>query len=127
MIGYCSVLGEEIEGIGGFVKALVKMGVKPVFFSDISRLHLSCFRGSVSFSHLVSDGIYSFEVGHLKPHVSMYEAMEQGFCAGGCPVLYVDDKPENIAMAESRGWNAFLFEDCLNLTNILKKIEIREL
>ena len=52
----------------------------------------------------------SGEMGVIKPDPRIYEMVEArcGFPAGS--ILFVDDRPENIAAAEARGWQGHLFD-----------------
>ena len=50
--------------------------------------------------------ILSHEVRVLKPNPKIYETLEQITGCTGSEILYLDDLPENIAAAKSRGWNA---------------------
>jgi 2-haloacid dehalogenase len=53
--------------------------------------------------------VVSYLVGEGKPHQAMYEAMEATHCGGGVPLLYADDREENILAARARGWRAYHF------------------
>lgn len=98
-------LGDEIQGMDLLVAKMVASGYKPVFLSDISTLHYTAIRDMLSFSHLVTDAVVSYEVGALKPAAAMYEAFEAR-CGDRRPALYLDDKIENINAARERSWNA---------------------
>lgn len=53
-----------------------------------------------------------FVSGHLKvmkPDPRIYEIVEQGTGVAPQKLLFIDDKPENIATAEARGWQTHLF------------------
>lgn len=102
---WMNFLGEEIEGMAHLVAMLVAEGYRPVFLSDISPLHYTAIRDTLSFSHLVPDAVVSYEVGALKPAAAMYEAFEAR-CGGHRPALYLDDRLENIKTAHGRSWNA---------------------
>ena len=106
--GWNLVLGEEIPGMADFVSQMRERDFRFVFFSDTSSLHLREVRRKLSFAPLVPDGIYSFEVGARKPHQLMYEAFEKLY---GVPHFYFDDRADNIAGAQQRGWPAVQFLD----------------
>lgn len=103
---FCTLLGQEIVGMAEQVETMIRKGYRPVFFSDISPLHLRHTRSILSFQQQVADEIVSFRSGARKPASPMYVDMEQQCCDGGVPALYVDDKPENIAAGLERGWNS---------------------
>ena len=50
--------------------------------------------------------ILSHEVGALKPNPKIYEHFEQTTRCQGNEIVYLDDRPENVAVAKSRGWHA---------------------
>ncbi|MDT8389903.1 MAG: hypothetical protein RRC34_05270 [Lentisphaeria bacterium] len=102
---WLNFLGDEIQGMARLVAEMVAAGYKPVFLSDISTLHHTAIQEKLSFSHLITDAVVSYDVGALKPAAAMYEAFETR-CGGCRPALYLDDKIENINAARERSWNA---------------------
>lgn len=52
----------------------------------------------------------SAHLGLIKPDPAIYEALERGSGLSGGALLFTDDKAENIAAAEARGWKGHLFE-----------------
>ena len=108
-----------MPGMKERVEAYAAKGVKFVFLSDVSALHLDvCYR-KCSFCHAVTDGVFSYEVGARKPDPAMYEMFEQRH---GVPDFYFDDRPCNIEAARKRGWNAILFSSAEQLDIIGAKI-----
>lgn len=54
-----------------------------------------------------------FISGHLKvtkPALDIYEAVERGSGLAGDALIFTDDRPDNIAVAQARGWRTHLFE-----------------
>jgi len=105
---YNSMLGKEIPETADFVKSAVNAGYRVIFFSDTSPLHLMHIFRNLSFSHLITGGVYSFEAGTRKPDSVMYQEYEKRY---GIPDLYLDDKPENISAAEKREWKTVLVKE----------------
>ena len=69
--------------------------------------HISC---AYDFWPRFTGHILSHETGALKPDPKIYEALEAATgCAGG-EIAYLDDRPENIATAKNRGWQAAQFK-----------------
>lgn len=102
------IIGDEIEGMADLIKKLSGMGYRFVFFSDTNEPHIMyCFR-NLSFAHLVTGQVLSYEVGAQKPHDDMYKAFEQKY---GKPCYYIDDKPCNIEGGQRNGWESQLFTD----------------
>lgn len=57
------------------------------------------------------DEVYlSAELKLLKPDPEIYAALERGVGLGGSALLFADDKAENIAAAEARGWKGHVFD-----------------
>ena len=52
----------------------------------------------------------SGHMGVIKPDPRIYALVEEGTGLTGEALLFVDDRPDNIAAAEARGWRAHLFE-----------------
>lgn len=52
----------------------------------------------------------SAHLGLIKPDPGIYEALEAGSGLSGEALLFADDKPENIAAAEARGWKGHVFD-----------------
>lgn len=105
--GWNLVLGEEVDGMAAFVRAMLNDGYRLVFFSDTSALHMQEVRRKLSFFDVIQDGIYSYDVGARKPHRQMFEGFEQRH---GRPEYYFDDRMINIEAARQRGWPAFQFD-----------------
>lgn len=54
--------------------------------------------------------IISAEVGCMKPDPKIYEIAEEKSGFKGDEILFIDDKPENLAEAARHGWQTFRFE-----------------
>ena len=46
----------------------------------------------------------------MKPDPEIYEALEKLTGRRGADILYLDDRPENVAGGAARGWQAILHE-----------------
>jgi len=46
----------------------------------------------------------------MKPDASLYEVVERESARRGAEILYLDDRPENIAAGAARGWQVILQE-----------------
>ena len=112
-----AILVEPVPGMEMLISALPLVGIQPVFFSDISARHLKLVRQMFRASAMVPEGIYSFEVGSMKPDEAMFEAFEKRF---GVPALYVDDREVLIEAARKRGWNAVVFTGAKALQKALQ-------
>jgi len=52
----------------------------------------------------------SGELRMMKPDPAIYEALERATGVAPAHLLFTDDRPDNIATAKARGWNAHLFK-----------------
>ncbi|MCP4177637.1 MAG: HAD hydrolase-like protein [bacterium] len=116
---FCSIIDDEIPGVSDIMNELTEKGYKIAFLSDTSELHLNESRRKLSFANLVIGGVYSFEVGHLKPDVSMYREFEKKY---GKPALYIDDKEINCIGAEKIGWPVHCFTTAEKLKSAVDKL-----
>jgi FMN phosphatase YigB (HAD superfamily) len=101
-----ALIGAEIPGMAGVVALARAAGLRVVFLSDICPLHYELVRTRLSFAARVTGAVLSYAVGAHKPAPAMYAAVERRYCGGQPPLLYADDRPENIAAAKARGWPA---------------------
>jgi len=113
------LIGDDMEGMPELVKEITDLGYRFVFFSDTSELHILHMYRKLSFAHLVSGKIYSYDVGAKKPEAKMYEVFEKTF---GKPCFYLDDRPSNIEAARKRGWQSHLFADAKNFREDFFKV-----
>ncbi len=106
--GWNLMIGSDMQGMEEFVREMVNAGFKFVFFSDTSELHFGDICRKLSFAHLITGSILSYEAGAKKPDAGMYQAFEDEY---GIPCCYLDDMPQNIAAGRERGWFSILFTD----------------
>ncbi len=114
---FCSIICEEIPGMSEIVCALASKGYRVCLFSDTSELHLYESLSKLSFAHLITGGVYSFETGAVKPDRQMFMEFERKY---GKPVLYIDDKEMNCAGAEKYGWTAHCFDSPERLEKVVQ-------
>ncbi len=104
---------ETMPGMAQVVEKLASRGIRFSFFSDISPIHLNQVFKYCEFSHLVTGGVYSFEVGALKmDDCVMLDAFEERY---GRPAAFFDDREQIIQRATSYGWNAIRFTSAAQL------------
>ena len=116
---FCSIIGEEIDGMSSLINRIVSKGYKLAFFSDTSAIHMQQIIRNLSFDNLVIGGVFSYEVGALKPDKKMYETFEKRY---GKPAIYIDDKISNCEGAEKFNWPTCCFDKSPEAFNIIKKI-----
>ncbi|HOK05549.1 MAG TPA: hypothetical protein PLN24_09875 [Victivallales bacterium] len=103
-----SIIGEEIKGMSQIIEEIISRNIKVALLSDTSELHLNYAISKLSFAKKLCGGVYSFIVGERKPSLKMYKVFEKKFAF---PLIYTDDKEENIEAAMSIGWNSHLFKN----------------
>lgn len=52
----------------------------------------------------------SGELRMMKPSPEIYQVLERETGYSGAQLLFADDRPDNVAAAQARGWHAHLFE-----------------
>lgn len=86
--------------------SLRKRGVRTFIFSNTNELAVNHIRSAFPFFGGFDAYVYSHEVGAMKPDARIYETVESVTGCTGEQILYIDDKPENIATGKQRGWHA---------------------
>jgi FMN phosphatase YigB (HAD superfamily) len=89
---------------------LRRRGFKTYIFSNTNDLATEHVRRNFPFFQNFDGYILSYEVGSMKPQPAIYEAMEKMAGRRGADLVYLDDRPENIAAGAARGWRAILHE-----------------
>lgn len=108
--GYFADIFTEIPGTIALHAELRQRGFKTYIFSNTNDLAIEHIRRNFPFFKYFDGYIYSYEVGAMKPLPKIYEAMEQMTGRRGADLIYLDDRPENIAAGTARGWRAILHE-----------------
>ncbi len=112
-------LMRALQAHGVPVWALTNFGDEPFDVSCADHPFLTEFDGAV----------VSGRIGLVKPDPAIYEALEEATMTRGAKILFTDDRPENIATAQARRWQAHLFDgpdgwaDCLVRAGLLTKVE----
>jgi HAD superfamily hydrolase (TIGR01509 family) len=85
-------------------------GIPTYIFSNTNDLAIEHVRRSFPFFANFDGYIFSYEVGTMKPDPAIYEALERLSGRRGAEIIYLDDRPENVAGGAARGWRAILHE-----------------
>jgi FMN phosphatase YigB (HAD superfamily) len=89
---------------------LRRRGIPTYIFSNTNDLAVEHIRRNFPFFRNFDGHIYSYEVGVMKPEAGIYEALEKLAGRRGADIVYLDDRPENVAAGAVRGWRAILHE-----------------
>ena len=90
--------------------ALRQRGIPTYVFSNTNELAVGHIRKSFPFFSQFNGYVCSYEHGAMKPDAKLYEVVERTSRLAGSELLYLDDRPENVAAGAARGWQAVLHE-----------------
>lgn len=99
-----------------------KRGFKTYIFSNTNDIAVEHIRHNFPFFANFDGYIYSYQVGAMKPHPKIYDAMEKLSGSKGKEIIYIDDRPENIDAGMARGWNSILHELPAKTRTALEKL-----
>jgi glucose-1-phosphatase len=108
--GYFADIFAEIPPMIQLHTELRQRGFKTYVFSNTNDLAIEHIVRNFPFFQNFDGYIYSYKVGAMKPQPKIYEAMEAMSGKRGLDLIYLDDRPENIAAGKERGWQAILHE-----------------
>ena len=100
----------EIEPMVQLQTELRRRGMPAYAFSNTNELAAKHIRKSFPFYGNFDGCILSFEHGAMKPDARLYEVVERQSGRRQAELLYLDDRPENIAAGAARGWQVILHE-----------------
>src|SRR5262245_33638610 len=89
---------------------LRQRGMPTYIFSNTNDLAVTHIRRNFPFFSNFDGYILSYEQGSMKPDAKIYEVAERQSGRHGGEILYLDDRPENIAAGAARGWQVILQE-----------------
>jgi glucose-1-phosphatase len=90
--------------------ALRRRGLPTFIFSNTNDLAVQHIRRNFPFYANFDGYILSYEHGVMKPDAGLYEVVERMCGRRGAEILYLDDRPENVAAGAQRGWQVILQE-----------------
>jgi len=85
-------------------------GLPCYIFSNTNELAIEYIRRTYPFFANFDGYVLSYEHGSMKPESRLYEVVESMTGRRGEDLLYIDDRPENIAAGAERGWQTILQE-----------------
>jgi HAD superfamily hydrolase (TIGR01509 family) len=89
---------------------LRRRGIPTYIFSNTNDLAIEHVRRNFPFFRDFDGYIFSYEVKAMKPDAKIYDALEKLTGRRGAEILYLDDRPENVAGGAARGWRTILHE-----------------
>jgi putative hydrolase of the HAD superfamily len=110
---FCSHFGDIFSPIEPMIRwhqLLREKNIPSYIFSNTNELAVRHIRKNFPFFANFTDYIFSYEHGAMKPDAKIYEVVERISGKSGDAILYLDDRPENIASGAARGWQTILQE-----------------
>ena len=89
---------------------LRQRNIRTYIFSNTNDLAIEHIRRNFPFFQNFDGYILSYEIKSMKPDGPIYKAMEDLAGRRGSEIIYIDDRPENIAAGEARGWRSILHQ-----------------
>jgi len=89
-------------------------GIPTYIFSNTNELAVEHIRKQFPFFSNFDGYILSFQHGAMKPDARLYEVVEKQTGRRETDILYLDDRPENVAAGAARGWQVILQESAEN-------------
>jgi HAD superfamily hydrolase (TIGR01509 family) len=100
-----------IEPMVQLQATLRQRGLPAYIFSNTNELAVEHIRRSFPFYANFDGYVLSYQHGAMKPDARLYEVAERQSARRGAEILYLDDRPENVAAGAARGWQVILHED----------------
>lgn len=94
----------EMPEMIGLQSELRARGVPTFILSNTNEIAVGHIRRRFPFFNGFDGYVLSYEQAALKPHRKIYEATERLTGCGGGEILFLDDRPENVAAAATLGW-----------------------
>lgn len=100
---------EEVEPTARLIPQLKEAGYRVIVLSNMSKEYIEFLRRQPVYSHFDED-IISCEVGLVKPEREIYELLLERYNLNPDETMFIDDRQENVDMAEELGITPFLFD-----------------
>ncbi|HXG48870.1 MAG TPA: HAD family phosphatase [Methylomirabilota bacterium] len=114
-IGYEGSLDEFSQVFADIFTPIVEMielharlrqrGFPTFIFSNTNDLAVAHIHQHFPFFATFDGYVLSYQQGSMKPNPQIYEAVERLTGLRGDRLLYLDDRPENVAAGAARGWH----------------------
>jgi HAD superfamily hydrolase (TIGR01509 family) len=101
----------EIEPMVRLHARLRAEGLPTYVFSNTNEIAVGHIRKRFPFFKQFDGYVLSYEHNATKPDPALYQVVERVTGKRGAELLYIDDRPENIAAGQERGWQTILHED----------------
>ena len=102
----------EIPEMTRLHATLRAQGLSTFVLSNTNEIAIAHVRRNFPFFAHFTDYVFSFEHAVLKPEPRIYEIAERISRVRTEEILFLDDKPENVAAAAQRGWQTICHRSC---------------
>ena len=100
-----------LEYAAPWVKELRERGLQTLFLSNYSKLLREGKPEVLDFLPYMDGGVFSFRVGAIKPDLEIYRILCRKYSLDPRECIFIDDRPQNVAAAETVGFQTILFTD----------------
>lgn len=90
---------------------LHEAGARLHFLSNMPRPYAEFLTREHAFLKRFRSGVFSCDVGQVKPEAGIFETAARHFDAGHHEIVFIDDNPHNVEAALALGWRAVRFVD----------------
>ncbi len=108
---WLDISGPAIPGAADTLLALRARGVTTLALSNFGNEPFALALGRYPFLDAFDRRFLSGALGCAKPDPAIYATLERETGIDPQRLLFTDDRPENIAAAQARGWQTHLFRD----------------
>jgi putative hydrolase of the HAD superfamily len=92
------------------MRAVKQLGRKTAILSNMPREFLNWAREAIPVFREVDAGIFSCELGTVKPEEAIYRSLAEALGCGYNEIVFFDDIEDNIAKAVALGIHGFVFQ-----------------
>ena len=103
----------EIEPMVAVHGALCDAGVPTYLLSNTNELAIRNVRRNFPFFGRFNHRVLSYEQRLMKPDPAIYAVVEEVAGLRGADLIFLDDRPENVASAVARGWQGVVHQSPL--------------
>ena len=122
--GYFADIFTEIPPMIALQAELRRRGIPTYIFSNTNDLAIEHVERNFPFFKNFDGYIYSYEIRAMKPDAKIYESLEKLAGRRGADIVYLDDRPENVAAGTAHGWRAILHETPEKTRAFLEKLKL---
>ncbi len=110
-VAFCDCFGKIFTAMPEMIAAqerLKQSGISTFIFSNTNAIAIGAIREQFAFYGGFDGWALSFDHGFMKPEAGFYEVVEQMAGRSGADIVFIDDREENIAAAQARGWRGII-------------------